>query len=457
MLDHNAGHIMPTSKKIVFIIICVITTNTFCMEPDADDNLMGKSWIIINTAGKSMHAERPALSDLQKLCKAANTCTRTIHGQIELLFNHCKLPFNRAAPAEFVVRLHEASPIDALLRTLDLADSPKPLLLIVDDYDAHTMQKTQEQQEAPSEITYIATLDNASAVSLIPAAEQQSSKHSTLEQTATPVSTAWRFLAQKIRGSFAPFKSIIAATQQTQTSESVPVIEAVEKIEMQEPLQESNPEELNHRKYEKALTHGKELLKRITKEDEKTNELLVQLHAQLVALHKEVESNITALERDQICFATLRQCILTQDLTLTEEFLLTYAKMGQYSASVENTMADFFGRTNLKINDVTDEQFAAQWRAIQVAYENGSLASDLYYQLRQYSYILQTVPSRCIAQAFLDGTLDQYGLTKAQAQKIGLTDERIQDLIAELSNCKSFLLRLRKGFADSIKIIEKAL
>lgn len=219
---------------------------------------------------------------------------------------------------------------------------------------------------------------------------------------------------------------------------------------------EPDPTVENHEKYCKVVMRGKRLLDQVTCHDKETKALLEQLKEQLVILQKGIMTNIETIELDRSSFANLQQCILEQGMTLSDMLLLQYSKIRQ-GAAIDTALQEFFGREDRKLSDITQEEFDMQWKAIQEKNQRGELSPAEFSKLRQYSYILQNPTARFIAQTFIDGTVNNYGMAPKVAQEQGLTQEHIGELNAELSNCKDFLMQLNRAFTESVKNIEKAM
>lgn len=442
-------------QHIVFMLVLALPVPASSMMQSLavngdDDNQLLSSFIIINELGQKLPNKPPVIADLQKLCKAASQCTRNIHHQLVPLFIACKLPlFSSQAPPDFVV-LFESSPVDTFLKALRLLDPNQNGfgIPLIDDYVASTCTH-KDVQETVQRTESAPLLDEGSP-----------------ESPRAPLSTS----APAIKGDRTSFRELLS------TAASYPLAPFISVIAyMRNPAQEAayqakeeqraklcivrevEIEEKNQIKYGKVLKHGKQLLTAIAKPNEEAQVLLEKAKAQLIALQKGILSNIESVELDRASFAILEQCILRDDLTLSDMFLLQYSKMLAYNAPIDLACPLFFGDAVKTLTQVTQQQFYERWNHIQQQYREDKITREQFDQLRQYSYILQNPSSRYLAQAFIDKTISKHGITPQEAQRNGLTEEHRKELNAELINCKDFLQQLNRAFNDSIKNIDAAL
>lgn len=419
------------------------------LKPAASDDEMPaemlSSWIIIDkTVGQTSASKYLVMTDLQKLCQAANTCTHSIHIQLDRLFRNCRIPLTPYEKAELAL-FTDVSPINILLQTLQLID-PQDDTTLIEDYTAHACSATDDQLKSmsPPE-THVVVVETAKEDTQTPAT------------TDSLESSAYTFFKSAMAYPLAPFASVIAymksRSQALDTQKADVQTEATEHV----MPHETDPALENHAKYEKALTHGKKLLKGVSFPHKETHLLLAQLQEQLTILQKGITANIQTIELDRSSFSNLQQCVVPKEMSLSDMLLLQYSKMRQYGASIDTVMHDFFNIEGRKLTDISQEEFELRWNEIQERNRTGQLSPDAFSKLRQYSYILQNPTARFMAQAFLDGSINAYGMTDRVAQERGLTQKRIGELNTELSNCKDFLLQLNKAFTDSRKNIETAM
>ena len=443
------------------------------MEPgdDNDDAIsaaMLSSWFIISELGQTLTHKHPMITDLQKLCKAAGQCTHNIHKQLIPLFRSCNLPFpTHQEPHEFVL-IYNLSPVNEFLKTLQLLDpkddtSESP---VIDDYQPLSQSPCIKKAYSPRQMRACSPAPACTALVLLKAKKNASVSQSSQASTAVTCSTTEQtstikqLLSSALSYPLHPFVRVFKyVKKQTPYAEPIwPVRVAHETIDTKLPLdrQEEDQSMINNGKYQRVLTHGKKLLKEVTTGDAEALKLLEQLKIQLISLQEGITANIERIEADRASFNILQQCVCVPHMSLSDMLLLQYCKMGAHNASLENAVTDFF-HLKCKLTDITQEQFETRWKTIQELHRTEEMDDTLFDQMRQYSYILQNATSRHIAQAFLDGTINNYGMTQTIAYERGLTPECITQLTSELSNCKDFLQQLNRAFKDSLKNIEAAM
>lgn len=417
---------------------------------------MLSSWIILSKLGQKLPNKPPVITDLQKLCKAANQCTQNIHNQLLPLFRSCSLPLSsHQEPHEFVV-IYNLSPVNEFLRTLQLIDPQESAMHtpLIEDYQPLSQASCTLQIAATQSKPHIPELSQP----VVPSARIATEPRSSIKQLFStaiayplyPFATVFAFVRKQTH-----FQEPIAPMYSTHEPSRIQV--ATQKLSTrQAEREEQDPSLVNHEKYQRVLTHSKKLLKGVLTADTEALKLLAQLKEQLITLQATITANIERIEADRASFNNLQQCVCAQDMTLSDELLLQYCKMSPHNATLEKALSDF-KLEGQKLTDVTQEQFEARWQKIQELHRTGTMSAETFNQMRQYSYILQNVTSRHLAQAFLDGTINAYGMTHQVARERGLTQERIAQLTSELSNCKDFLLQLKRAFNDSLKLIDKAI